>query len=159
MPLVYGHGPTPRQSRSPPEPTLKPMGLRRRASRLPAYESGPPSPTPSKTHRMKTQTPQPNNPFPTPIPALLYRHSRVVGNPSLGAGPLVLRLSKCERGATQLRQSVSYGSPTPREIPRNPFRRRSIKTATSSINVQSNVHSILWRPRPLCGILRHGNKR
>ena len=43
-------------------------------------------------------------------------------------------------------------SPAPREIPRNPFRRRSIKTATSSINVQSIFnqmpHHSLGAPPP-----------
>ena len=84
-PLVDGHGPTPRPSRSTPEPTLKPMGLRRPASRPPAYESGPPSLTP-KTHTMQTQTPQPNNPSPPRNPPPreacppMADHSRVVGS-------------------------------------------------------------------------------
>ena len=92
-----------------------------------------PSPTQNPTDTMQT----PNPPTKQPLP---HHHSRF-------AHPSFLRRQESippEQPPTSLQLTPfpsllgrAYAAPTPREIPRNPFRRHSIKTATNSINVQS----------------------
>ena len=166
-----------------------------------------PSPTPSKTDKMQTQTPQPNNPTPTAIPALyivipeesgIHPSGTITHKPAVLPipGPLPSTELEAEVGAEaptsasvllspsplqalrergikgvrvpspSLKQSKSClktqnnqtpappPCPAPRKIPGNPFRRHSIKTATSSINVQSTFnqnpqHPVASAP-PLC---------
>ncbi len=129
---------------------------------------GPPSPTQNPTNKMPTQIPQPNNPPPPlsviPAEAGIHPSGKITHNPAVHPipGPLPSTELEAEVGAEAptsasvllspspsmaLRERgikgvrVPFPSPAPREIPRRPFRRHSIKTATSSINVQSKPHN------------------
>ena len=111
---------------------------------------------------MQTQTPQPNNPSPTTIPALPYRHSCGGRNPSLRnthlttpqLTPVHFRhpspFLKQSKPCLKLQNNQKPTPPHHAKSPEIPFRRRSIKTATSSINVQSifNQRSIKTPPLP-----------
>ena len=169
---------------------------------------------------MQTQTPQPNNPTPTIIPALyivipaeagIHPSGTITHNPAIHPIPSLLPSIELEAEGSpadataailrsiisgsepesippspqyqtrgkRLRQGAgaslcsslplslkgpkslprvprggegdqggegSLPAPAPREISRNPFRRHSIKTATSSINVQSTFNQNLSPP-------------